>query len=245
MATGTQDQQGGPRLVELQVAADPVGWRAAGFHVDADTVHLGGVALRLLGSSDDATGIVGWTLAGVAEITTLDGLPTTTVAADGATEPPGATPPPVSHPNSATKLDHVVVLTPDLERTIEACEAAGLDLRRIRETESYGAPMRQAFFRLGTTILEVVSGDAGTGVPAEDAPATWFGLAVDVDDLEEVATQLGEGLGSIKVAVQDGRRIATFRHKALGMGVAVAAMDDHAARAAQPEPADLGDRQGR
>ena len=225
--------------MELRVADDPAGWRAAGFQVDVDTVHLGGVALRLLGSSDDAKGIVGWTLAGVVTDGSLDGLPTTSVAAAP------APPPPVAHPNGATKLDHVVVLTPDLQRTIDACEAAGLDLRRIRETESYGSPMRQAFFRLGTTILEVVSGDAGTGLPAEDTPATWFGLAVDVDDLDEVAAQLGDHLGSIKVAVQDGRRIATFRHKALGMSVAVAAMDDHAARAAQAEAAGPADQQER
>jgi hypothetical protein len=77
-------------------------------------------------------------------------------------------------------------------------------------------------------VLEVVSGDAGTGRPADDAPATWFGLAVDVEDLDRTAELLGEGFGTIREAVQEGRRIATFRHKALGLSVAVAAMDDRA-----------------
>ena len=32
--------------------------------------------------------------------------------------------------------DHVVVLTPELDRTLAALEAAGLELRRIRDTTS-------------------------------------------------------------------------------------------------------------
>jgi hypothetical protein len=119
-----------------------------------------------------------------------------------------------------------VVLTPDLDRTLAALDAAGLELRRIRDTTSYGSPMRQAFFRLGPTILEVVSGDTGTGLPAADAPATWFGLAVDVDDLGATKALLGDGIGDAKEAVQRGRRIATFRHRQLGLSVALAAMDD-------------------
>jgi catechol 2,3-dioxygenase-like lactoylglutathione lyase family enzyme len=130
-----------------------------------------------------------------------------------------------AHPNGVVGLDHVVVVTPDLERTIGACEAAGLGLRRIRDTTSYGSPMRQAFFRLGPTVLEVVSGNVGNGEPAAEAPATWFGLAVDVDDLDQTAGLLGEGLGRIKVAVQDGRRIATFKTKQFDVSVAIAAMD--------------------
>ena len=70
-----------------------------------------------------------------------------------------------------------------------------------------------------------VNGDVGNGAPAAEAPATWFGLAVDVDDLDQTAGLLGEGLGRIKVAVQDGRRIATFKTKQFDVSVAIAAMD--------------------
>ena len=50
------------------------------------------------------------------------------------------------HPLGASSLDHVVVLTPDLERTSAAiAEATGRDLRRIREVGS----MRQGFHRMG------------------------------------------------------------------------------------------------
>ena len=214
-----------PLLASLQVADEPEAWAAAGFTVEDATVRLEAVTIELVGRSDDRRGIVGWTLTGVdLPGGSLDGLPTAIA--------PSA-PQPISQPthaNGATKLDHVVVLTPDLDRTIAACESAGLDLRRIRDTTSYGSPMRQAFFRLGPTILEVVSGDTGTGQPADDAPASWFGLAVDVADLDQVAVLLGDLLGTIKGAVQEGRRIATLRHKDLGMSVAVAAMDDHGDR---------------
>lgn len=220
-----------PRLVELRVADDHVAWRDAGFVVDGDLVDLGDVGVRLVGRPDGEgpTGIVGWALSGVAAPAGhLDGLPTEVVdpaapSGDGDTTVP-------AHPNGCVGLDHVVVLTPDLDRTLAALDAAGLELRRIRDTTSYGSPMRQAFFRLGSVILEVVSGDAGTGRPAADAPARWFGLAVDVADLDETAEVLGEALGPIKGAVQEGRRIATLRHRDLGVSVAIAAMDDHAAR---------------
>jgi hypothetical protein len=86
--------------------------------------------------------------------------------------------------------------------------------------------MRQAFLRLGPTVVEVVGGHEGTGQTAADAPAGWFGLALDVHDLDAVAALLGDGLGSIKPAVQDGRRIATIRHKTYGLSVAVALMDE-------------------
>jgi hypothetical protein len=225
---GTERRDADARLVELVVADDPGPWRDAGFTVaDDGTLRLGDVSVRLVGAPDDPDaprGIVRWRVAGLAvDDGDLDGLPTEVVEAVDETTPAPASEP---HPNGVFRLDHVVVLTPDLDRTLAALGAAGLELRRIRDTTSYGSPMRQAFFRLGPTILEVVSGDTGTGIPAAEAPATWFGLAVDVDDLDATRAVLGDGLGDAKEAVQEGRRIATFRHRQLGLSVAVAAMDD-------------------
>ena len=136
----------------------------------------------------------------------------------------------MTHPNGITGIDHVVVLTPDLDRTVGVLEAAGLALRRIRRTDSQGSPMRQAFFRVGSVILEVVGGETGSGLPAEEAPATWFGLAVTATDLDRLAPQMGDALGPIRAAVQPGRRIATVRGRELGVSVALAVMDDHADR---------------
>ena len=239
MTEGTPDRGRDAALVELVVADPPEAWAAAGFAVADGAVRLGSTSLRLVGrAADDAGGIRSWSLAGVdgAGLVDgrLDGLATDVVPHPGTDHPSEH----VAHPNGVTGLDHVVVLTPDLDRTIAALGRVGLACRRIRETESYGSPMRQAFFRLGPTVLEVVSGDTGTGLPAHDAPARWFGLAVDVDDLERTGEQLGDGFGTIKDAVQAGRRIATFRHRALGLSVAVAAMDDRAGERAGVEPGD-------
>lgn len=230
MDAGAERRPNLGRVTELRVADEPASWAAAGFAVTGDHVRLGDVPIRLTGRTDGgARGITGWTVSGLAIADgSLDGLPTETAAGPPAEALADA---PV-HPNGTTGIDHVVVATPDLERTIAACEAAGLDLRRIREATSFGTPIRQAFFKLGPLVLEVVSGDIGSGEPAADAPATFFGLAVDIDDLDRTAALLGEGLGRIKPAVQRGRRIATIRHKRLGLSVAVAAMDDHADRTA-------------
>ena len=238
----------GVRLVEVQVADEPAAWAAAGFTTRGDLVHVGPVALRLTGRPAGRTsGVTGWTVAGLDVAGGhIDGLPTTCrseVSAPSTPGPtvgaaPGADPSTAepaehpAHPNGVIGLDHVVVLTPDLERTIAAVEATGLDLRRIRETSANGSPMRQAFFKLGPVVLEVVSGDVGTGVPVDAAPATFFGLAMDVDDLDISAQALGEHLGRTKPAVQPGRRIATLRHRSLDLSVPIALMDRRGDRTA-------------
>jgi hypothetical protein len=80
--------------------------------------------------------------------------------------------------------------------------------------------MKQVFFRLGEVILELVGQPEATG----DGPPGFFGLAITVDDLDALAGQLGDRLGTIKDAVQEGRRIATLRHRDIGMSVATAFM---------------------
>ncbi|MBP7631622.1 MAG: VOC family protein [Acidimicrobiales bacterium] len=229
----TADDRGDlAQLLSITVADDPAAWEAAGFAVcphegSLGTVHLGPTTIRLTGRTDDRNlrGIRDWTVAGLdapAGAGSVDGIATT--FADTA-EPHDTANPNGANPNGATGIDHVVILTPDVDRTTAAFGELGLAVRRIRETDSYGAPMRQAFLRLGPTVVEVVGGHEGTGQSATEAPAGWFGLALDVHDLDAVAALLGEGLGTIKPAVQPRHRIATIRHKTFGMSVAVALMD--------------------
>jgi hypothetical protein len=206
----------GVTIDEILVGDPPAAWEAAGFSVDADgTCRIGTVRVRLVGR-DGGKRILGWSLRGAPAARladgSLDGLPTS--ASDAAPTDPE------THPNGATYLDHVVLLTPDLARTTAALGAIGLEPRGERDTDSYGAPMRQVFFRLGEVILELIGqpGAAGAGEPG------FFGLAITVDDLDAVAETLGDHLGGIKDAVQDGRRIATLRHRDLGMSVATALM---------------------
>lgn len=116
------------------------------------------------------------------------------------------------------QIDHVVVFTPDLERTTSAFEAAGIERRRLREVESEGGLLRQGFFRLGEVIIEVAEHPK-----IEPGPARFWGITFTVTDLEACAEMLGESIGSIRDAVQPGRRIATVRSTA-GLGMPVAFM---------------------
>ena len=206
----------GVTIDEVLVGDPPEAWEAAGFTVDADgSCRIGSVRVRLVGR-DGGKRILGWSLrdAPPARLAdgVLDGLPTTASNAVPAE--------PATHPNGATHVDHVAVLSPDLVRTTAALEALGVPSRGDRNTDSYGAPMRQVFFRLGEVILEVVGqpDSAGEGDPG------FFGLAITVADLDAAAALLGPALGDAKDAVQEGRRIATLRHRDLGMSVATALM---------------------
>jgi hypothetical protein len=206
-----------PELDELRVADPPEAWEAAGFAVDGDgTCRVGSVRVRLLGP-EAGKRIVGWSLRGVpAGTTDVDGLPT---AATDEGAPPGEA---SEHPNGAVALDHLVVLTPDTDRTVAALGALGIERRRTRQVppEQYGFEAVQSFFRIGEPILELLGSTAPTG----DGPAAFYGLAWTVSDLDALADRLGPALGRVKDAVQPGRRIATLRHKEVGMSVATAFM---------------------
>jgi catechol 2,3-dioxygenase-like lactoylglutathione lyase family enzyme len=119
-------------------------------------------------------------------------------------------------------LDHVVAFSPDLDRTVAALEGAGLDLRRIREGPTPGGAMRQAFFRIGEPLLEVIEAPPDSPLRQRpDARPRLWGLAFVVDDLDACARILGDRLGEPRAAVQEGRRIASARRSAeLGAPVA-------------------------
>jgi catechol 2,3-dioxygenase-like lactoylglutathione lyase family enzyme len=200
---------------ELLVADPPGAWRAAGFEVDGDTCVTGSVRLRLEGPGR-GRGIVGWSVRGASTLE-LDGLPT--IASE---HPPPAGAP--EHPNGVTAIDHVVAFTPDLDRTTAALRAAGLDLRRVRDEPTPGGAPRQAFFRMGEVILEVVEAPDGSRIRSDpDGPARLWGISFLVEDLEHTAAVLGDLLGSPRDAVQPGRRIATASKEA-ALGPAVAFM---------------------
>jgi hypothetical protein len=221
MTADTSDTTAAPRsrqLLELVLGDEPQAWRDAGFDVAADgTFSLGATTVRCAGTGD---GFVSWSLDGVVG-TELDGL---ALAA-----PTAASPAPDAHPNGISSIDHVVVRTGDVGRSIAAFERAGFEVRGGRSTTSYGAPMRQTFFWAGDVILELVGPDEGE--PTTDETTSIFGLALVADDLDATAAQLGELMGTPKDAVQPGRRIAGLRGATVGIGLPVAVMSPHPATA--------------
>ena len=188
----------------------------------APTIPLFGTGIRI----DPAApaGLVRWQLSGLTDGSGTDssrgGGPPGLFEIDGlvteAVSP--ATPVFVDHPSGAVGLDHVVVSTNDLDRTCSAIEGAtGAPLRRVREV---GA-IRQGFHRLGGggLIVEVVE-HAGLA----DGPASFWGLVVNVEDLDAAAARRGpDVIGDVKPAVQPGRQIATVR-EGVGLGLPVALM---------------------
>ena len=198
---------------ELTVADEPATWEALGFAVDGETCVVGEVRIHLAGPHAGER-LVGWSLRDVDGVE-LDGLPT----AHSERPPPAASP---KHPNGLTAVDHVVAITPALERTVAALKRAGLDLRRIREQPTPAGAPRQAFFRLGATILEVVQEPPEAIERAGgDHPAFFWGLAFLAPDLDATAASLGDRVSEVRDAVQPGRRIATLRRSA-GLALPVA-----------------------
>ncbi|MFP5388755.1 MAG: VOC family protein [Thermoleophilia bacterium] len=204
-----------PTLDELTVADPAEAWRACGFEVTDDCCVVGETRIRLA-PADGAKGLVSWSLREI-EADDLDGL----VTSGSDRPPPGER---MAHPNGVTALDHVVAISSDLDRTVAALRRAGLDLRRVREEPTPAGAPRQAFFRLGEPILEVVQ------APPEaiertggDRPAFFWGLAFVAPDLEATVASLGDRVGDVRDAVQPGRRIATLRRSA-GLSLPVALM---------------------
>lgn len=240
------------RVAAVIVADEPAGWRDAGFAVGDDGVcRIGTVDIRLVGrGSPTTTGerddvIRAWelthpggTAAGVsaagtatADALVADGLATTlvddaTVAATGR--------PPVAHPNGCVRIDHLVILTPDLDRTTAALGTLGLVPRRTREAgrRRDGTVTLQRFFRLGEVIVEVV----GPAEPTGSGPSRFWGLAHVVADLEATVAGLGSNVSAARAAVQPGRHIATLRHP--GVSVPTALMS------AEPDRPVAGDDAG-
>lgn len=229
---------------EIALADDPSRWQALGFAVQGQTVALGTIRLRLAGRAvagrAAGRGILGWSLRGIAT-SDLDGLPTSIVTAprDAASTAPtrfasitaGDTA--AAHPNGVTAIDHIVAFSPQLDRSVRSLQRAGLDLRRVREEPTPAGAPRQAFFRLGEAILEVVQIPNGELVRAggEDAPAHFWGLALLSGDIEHTMRALGEHASDVRPAIQPGRRIATLKRSA-GLAVPVALMSPP-----QPDPA--------
>jgi hypothetical protein len=187
----------GPALTSLALAETPERWAALGFTVSEGVCMLGRIRLDL---GQPGEGIAGWSLtASVPLPAEIDGLPTR--VHDGLPLRPAAG----AHPNLALGLDHVVVVSPDFDRTAAALAGAGMALRRIRDAGGF----RQGFRRIGPAVLELVEArDAPAG------PARFWGLVATVPDLRELGELLADHLGEPRPAVQPGREIATVRRSA-------------------------------
>ncbi|HEX5852949.1 MAG TPA: hypothetical protein VFY36_07650 [Solirubrobacteraceae bacterium] len=206
-----------PTIDEITLADEPGRWAALGFTVVDGGCQIAGVSLRFVGEQA-GRGIVSWSLRDVLD-TELDGLPTTLSTRPIPTEDQP------EHPNGVVAIDHVVAMSPAFERSVGALTLAGLDLRRVREEPTPAGAPRQAFFRLGEEILELVQEpeEVVERAGGPDHPARFWGLALLVEDLDRSVERFGAHAGEPRAAVQPGRRIATVRRSA-GLSVPLALM---------------------
>lgn len=206
-----------PRLVGVELRADPTAWRAAGFTVDDGRCRIGTTDLMLAGGDG---GFAGWAIAGaIPGADGLDGV-TTRVVADGTPAPAASG----THPNGVTAIDHLVLATPDTARTFETLEAAGFALRRVRDAGTPERPLRQGFFLFADAVLEVVGPpEPASGTAEAGEPASLWGITLVADDLVTAAVSFGTTLSVPRPAVQVGREIAVVAREA-GLGVRVALM---------------------
>ena len=208
-------------MIAVRVGDDPASWAAAGFTTAGSSVVLPGVEIRCVGAgAPDAPALVfdraGWT--GEAEPPAdLDGIACSYERFDLTDRSAAPT-----HPNGIGRLDHLVVFATSLDRVRSALAAHGLEIRRERSTQLMGAPAVQVFAWAGSTILEIVIPEG-----APDAPSRVWGLAFEADDLDATAAWFGEAAGSIRPAVQPGRRIMSLRHESLGFSLTAAVMSPH------------------
>jgi hypothetical protein len=224
-----------PELVRLEIADLPERWEALGFTVADSSVTLGRITIGL---GTPGRGITAWTISNAhPAVTEIDGLRTS--AAGDPTFPsadptlPSADPtsqqPEAHHPNGAVAIDHIVVITPDFDRTSVALDTAGMPLRRVRTVGAGAEHFRQGFRRIGPAILELVE---TPGAPP--GPAQFWGLVIIVQSLDVLAERLRAQLGRIKPAVQPGRHIATLKDSA-GLAAKVAFMDREPAASAETD----------
>ena len=198
------------QLHTILIGDSPLPWAEAGFTVDDDRVRIGMTTLHLVGGKQRGINAVG--ISGLAG--QIDGLNCDAASVDAR---------PGTHPNHVDGIDHLVVMSPAIDRTTATLAAAGIEARRQRAFSMEGKARRQCFFWLGDVILELIGSDdvEATG------PARFWGLALSCEDLDAAAAQLGARLGQPVPAVQRGRSIATMCTREHGISVPLALMTPH------------------
>ena len=159
---------------------------------------------------------IDWTVFGWPETPRLDGITIETGDPAWGWEPAApAFPTPVLEPATGNDvesftIDHVVYLVPDLERATATLGRTGLD-PRLRMPVG-GRPA--AFFRAGP-VLEVIES------PVREPSLYGIALAT-TESLESIAIEWkarGLSVGTIKPAIQRGRRIMTVHDLEAGFAV--------------------------
>ena len=209
-------------LERLVIGDEPDAWRAAGFTVHGDTMRFGKVSVELVGATGQR-GVLGWKLKDIDN--DIDGLVTNSAPSVEVVDTTPASLGVHEHTNAVFGIDHVVVETGDIDRTVAAFETAGIAERRSATMQTPSGERRQSFLWAGRVILEVV----GAMEPVNDKPASIWGLALVTGNLQTTSHVLDEKLSEPRDAVQPGRKIATMKTKDLDISVPIVILSPHVA----------------
>lgn len=115
-----------------------------------------------------------------------------------------------------TELDHVVVMTPNVDRALAIYGAKlGLDLRLDRENPKWNA--RQLFFKVGRTVIEM---GARIGAPPTDEPDRSGGLAWRVAEPHAAQARIataGFDVSEVRTGRKPGTHVFTVRNAPAGV----------------------------
>ncbi|NQY96315.1 MAG: VOC family protein [Henriciella sp.] len=120
-------------------------------------------------------------------------------------------------PGAATALDHLVINTPNPERTV-ANYGARLGLRFALDRTAEQWKTRFLFFRLGGLTLEIINRLGETHDPS--GPDSIWGLTWETDDLEAAHSRLsatGHDLSEIRTGRKPGTTVFTVRDRTQGV----------------------------
>ena len=209
-------------LERLVIGDDPDAWRAAGFTVHGTLMRFGKVEVDLVGSRGPR-GVLAWKLRHVD--TDIDGLTTASEQDAALVSRPESAPSVDEHTNAVFGIDHVVIQTGDVDRTVSAFAALGIDERRSTISDTGAGQRRQSFLWAGRVILEVIGPVHDTMASA----ASIWGLAMVSSNLQTTCHVFEENLSTPRDAVQPGRKIATVRTDDLDISVPLAILSPHVA----------------
>ncbi|HJM28471.1 MAG: hypothetical protein QF596_04850 [Acidimicrobiales bacterium] len=213
----------GNQLLQVTLNENPKLWELIGFKVsqfdNGDSFFMLGNVQFLLTASREPVGFSSLTAFEVEK--PIDSLPFQAMAREDVDRILSL--PKTTHPNSISRIDHVVATTPDCDRTTSAFDDAGIPLKRVRTFGTKNNLVRQTFFWLGDVILELVGPDE----KSSHGPAVFWGLALVSEDIEKTVNNLGDSCTPLKKAVQAGREITTVKTREIGINTPIAIMTPH------------------
>lgn len=143
-------------------------------------------------------------------------------------EPPRPPEPILAEEGHVTKVDHLVINTPDPVRAIAHYGGKlGIDLRLDRTFEKFGA--RMLFFKIGGLVLEIIHRH-GADAPTQGDDKIW-GITWAVDDIEAAHARMsraGLEISEVRAGRKPGTKVFTVKNGTMSVPTLILASEGRA-----------------